>query len=449
MSRKLWRLLLLLTALSTQSCFLSCFTTTTTTCSGGGFFSPTPSLNVEPEAVQGIGQPVTVTLQWQPGYTCTGATASATVTGVTLEVTDPDNQAVAATATEPVKTSGPYGTEVWQTTVTFTPSKSGPFHVLGTFEPGLALVQKDAWVVRDRRAEPAPVSLAGMSCWHLERTALGSVVCQQQNGNATLYRGGTQVATWSYGTAHVAGNVIWVQGGSSGLTRNLDTGTGPPVQTAAVAASLGQEVFSVTENDALTWAGGRLKLYHFNGTATLDVDAEVQVSLSVEPRALALSREGGSLVVSDWKAWSRLDMPQGQSNPTPSWADNEPATYQAPDGLWIAVDETTFRFVPADKRQPIAILVAPTGWKPSTSALTAMQAGDAPVLFAVRSTTAADGYSTNTTIDKTVALVPTVKGTQVELAAFTAPAGATFAEVTQGHLRATRNLESYLWPLAP
>lgn len=448
MSPRLWRLCLLLTALSTQSCFLSCFTTTTTTCSGGGFFGVAPTTNVNPEPVQGVGQPMTVTLQWEPGYTCSGATATATVTGITLEVTDPDNQPIEATATAPVKKSGQYNTELWETTVTFTPGKTGSFHVLGTFEPGLALVQKDAWVVNDRRTEPAALSVSGMSCWHLERTAQGSVVCQQQNSNATLYRNGNQVATWSYGTAHVAGNVIWVLGTSGGLTRNVDNGTGGPTQTAAVAASLGQDIFAATENDALVWSNNRLKLYHFNGSTTFDTDAEVQVSLSVEPRAVAFSREGGSLVVSDWKAWARLDMPLGQSNPTPNWADNEPATYQAPEGIWIAVDETTFRFVPADKRQPVAILVAPVGWKAATSPLTAVQAGERPVLFAVRTTTAADGYSTNTTIDKTVALVPTVKGTQVALTAFAAPAGATFVEVSQGQLRATKNLESYLWPLA-
>jgi hypothetical protein len=42
-----------------------------------------------------------------------------------------------------------------------------------------------------------------------------------------------------------------------------------------------------------------------------------------------------------------------------------------------------------------------------------------------------------------------VNGAAIVLVAFQAPAGATFAEVTQGQLRAVKGSDSYLWPLGP
>jgi hypothetical protein len=442
------RRLALLTAVFCQGCVSCLFPSPSPPVCGGGSttFGIPPA--AEPEPVHAAGQPVLVTLSFESGYQCSDS-APPTVTSVNVELSDPDNRPVAVVASVPVKKAGLYGNEVWETTLSFTPTVPGSYHALATFEPGVGLVQRDVWVVNDRRGEAAATGLGGPGCVHLERTALGSVVCQQQTGEVTLHRNGMQAASWPFGTGHVAGDVIWVQGGSSGLTRNLDTGAGAPTLTASAPASLGEEVFAATENDALVWANDRLKLLHFTG-GTFSTDAEVELSIPVGPRALAFSRDGASLVVADWDKWARLDLPPGLSTPTPSWTENEAPAFQASDGLWVAVDPTTFRFVPADKRKPMATLVAPPGWKNSLLVLTQVGAGELPLLFPVRTSNPnGDGYSVEETIDKTQVLVPRVNGSQIQLTAFSAPAGASFVEVSQGYLRAARGNESSLWKLEP
>lgn len=441
------RRLLFCAALLSQGCISCLFPSPSppSVCSGG--FGGFGGGSAPPEEVRAAGLPTTVTLTLESSVVCSDR-AAPTVTSVTVELTDPDNRPVEAVVSLPVKRSGQYGNEAWDATVTFTPPAPGAYHVIATFEPGVGLVQRDLWVANDRRGEaPAQTFALPISCLHVERTTLGSVLCESATAGAVLYRQGTEVAGWPFATARAAGNVIWVNDVSTGLSRNLDTGSGPPVQTAVTSSSFSRESFAATEDDALAFSNSRLRLVHFTGSA-LATDAEVQLSI-FDPSALAFSRAAGSLVVADWSRWARLDLPAGQSAPTPTWTEDQSPVYQAPDGIWVGLDATTFRFVPADKNQPMATLVAPAGWQNSIDGLTSLRAGERPLLFPVTITIAADGFSENARIDKTTALVPTVRGSTIELSAFSAPPDAGFVEVTQGMLRATRGNDNLLWPLAP
>lgn len=444
----------LVAAVLAQSCVSCPFLTTTSptpTCSGS-FVGP---VSPAPEPVHAAGQEVSLTLIYELSSYCS-TDAPPTATSVRLEVTDPENRAVDATATAPERGTGQYGNEAWRTTITFTPSSVGAYHVIATFEPGVGLVQRDVYVVNDRRGEaPTTVALpSSTSCDHIERTAKGALLCQTSSGGVTMFRGGTQVATWSYAVAHVVGDIVWVQGGTGGLSRNLDTGSGPPQLTASVPASLGERVFSVNADEALVWANDRLKLFRFNGTSTLALDAQVHLSISVEPRAVAYSAAGRSLAIADWNRWTRLPIPAGESFPSPNWTENENVAFQGPDGLWINPDPTTFKFVPADVNVPIVTLVTPPGWQNDILVVNNLQPGEHPLLFPLHTN---DGTGGTYEYDKPYqwvnkskeVLVPQVKGSTVTFAAFNAPPDAGFVEVTQGQLRATRGVDQLFWNVAP
>jgi hypothetical protein len=446
--------LALVAALLAQSCVSCPFLTTTSptpTCSGSFVGPTTPA----PEPVHAAGQEVSLTLIYELSSYCS-TSAPPTATSVRLEVTDPDNRAVDANASAPERGTGAYGNEAWRTTVTFTPSVIGPYHVIATFEPGVGLVQRDVYVVNDRRGEsPTAVSLpSSTDCDHIERTARGALLCQTSSGGVTMFRNGSQVATWSYAVAHTAGDVIWVQGGTGGLSRNLDNGIGPPQLTASVPASLGERVFAATADEALVWSSNRLKLYRFNGTNTLVLDAQVHLSISVEPRAVAYSSTARSLVIADWNRWTRLPIPAGESTPTPNWTENENVAFQGPEGLWINPDPATFKFVPADSTKGIYTLVTPPGWQNDIVTLNDIEPGEHPLLFPLRTN---DGSGANYEYDKPYqwvektkeVLVPSVKGATISFSAFNAPPDAGFVEVTQGLLRATRGNEQLFWNVVP
>lgn len=437
-------------ALFLQGCISCLFPTASTppsVCSGGfggfggGPFGPA-------EEVRGAGQPVVATLTLESTVTCSDS-APATVTSVAVELSDPDNRPVEAAVSAPKKRQGQYGTEAWDVTIAFTPDRPGPYHVIATFEPGAGLVQRDLWVANDRRAEPpAETFTLPAPCAHLERTAQGGAVCEHAtNGGQVFFRAGAEVASWSWGNTHVAGDAIWVSDLGSGLARSLDTGSGPPVLSGRLSGLPTRERFAATELDALVFGGGRLRLVRFDG-GTFATESDVQLDI-FEPVALAFSHQAGSAVVADYDGWTRLDLPAGQSAPAVSWTEDQAAVHQAPDGIWVASDAATLRFIPADKSQPVATLVAPLGWQRSLDGSLSLRPGERPVLFPVTVRLASDGYSEVRTIDRSTALVPTVRGAQVELSAFQAPDGGAILEVTQGQLRATRGNENFLWPLPP
>jgi hypothetical protein len=315
----------------------------------------------------------------------------------------------------------------------------------------VGLVQRDVWVAVDRRADaPTSVMLPRADCEHFERTSRGAVVCNESPAGARMFRNGAEVATWSYGTAHVDGDVIWVAGDVSGLARNVDTGSGPPQLSASTPASVGVRVFAATQDDAVLWMNDRFKLFHFTG-GIFSTDSEVKIpSISVEPRAVAFSSTARSLVVADWSRWARMAMPLGASTPDPTWTEKEDVVFQAPDGLWTQIDATTYKFVPVDPARPTVTLVAPTGWQTSVDGLPSLQPGERPLFFKLIT----NDYQTDPTgtlpyqqLVTSEVLVPTIKGASIQLTAFAAPPDAGFVEITQGALRAIRGNEQLLWPL--
>lgn len=444
------RSLALLVALAGHGCLPGCLPFggggTTVVCSGGGARPMGPGGFAPLEPVYYANRPLSLEVAFDPAVLCSGQ-STPTVTSVTVEVFDPDNRRVDAAATPVVRRTGANGGEAWHTAVSFAAGGAGQYHLIATFEPGVGLVQREVWVVNDHRfdAPEQEVLLPAQRCEHAERTRLGAWVCQAPyGGGATVFRDGAQVASWSFGAAHASGDTIWVQAGVGGLSRNLDTGTGPPQLSATARVELLEAAFAATEQHALVRTAGGLRRY---SDAALDggslaTTSDLVLDLAVTVTALALSPDGGAAVLSGFDRWARLELPSGSSRPTLDWKQGEAALFQAPDGLWVQVDPSTMRFVPADPALPMITLIAPPGWRSATSSTQRVLPGERPLLFPLMR---ADFEA----LDRTQALVPTWIGTTVQLSHFAAPADAGFAELSSGRLRAMRGDRALFFLVPP
>lgn len=143
---------------------------------------------------------------------------------VTVEVKDPENRPVPATAV-----LGPGGA---MATIRFTGTVEGRHHVIVSFSPVGSLQQLGVFILADRRGEPAMARLPPFtSCSHLDRTARGTWVCGSQAWRDS--EAAPQSLGGSRSTTVVAGDVVWTVDGET-VRRHVDTGTGPlePTGTA-------------------------------------------------------------------------------------------------------------------------------------------------------------------------------------------------------------------------
>ncbi|QSQ22459.1 hypothetical protein JY651_46335 [Pyxidicoccus parkwayensis] len=185
---------------------------------------PTPCLSgASPQRVEGhvfgVGTEASFEVAANLVVTCSdvGNAPAARPDSVTVEVKDPENRPVPATA---VLSSGGLGA-----TIRFTSNVEGRHHVIVSFSPVGSLQQFSVYFLPDRRGEAILASLPGFaSCPHLDRTTKGTWVC----GQLTRRESDTQARTLgtSVSTTVVAGDVVWAVE-TNRVLRYMDTGTGP------------------------------------------------------------------------------------------------------------------------------------------------------------------------------------------------------------------------------
>jgi hypothetical protein len=143
---------------------------------------------------------------------------------VTVEVKDPENRPVPATAV-----LGPGGR---MASIRFTGTVEGRHHVIVSFAPVGSLHQFGVFILADRRGEPELARVPfSPSCPNLDRTTRGTWVC----GNQAWREPDAEPQSLSTRpvTAAVAGDVVWTVDGDT-VRRYVDTGAGPlePAGTA-------------------------------------------------------------------------------------------------------------------------------------------------------------------------------------------------------------------------
>jgi hypothetical protein len=168
--------------------------------------------------VFGVGEAVSFNVLASMPVSCESGTVPRWPESVTVEVYDPENQPVSATAT---LTSG--GS---MATVRFTPTMRGRHHVLVAFAPVGSLHQLGVFVVEDRRGEAPMATLpTGTTCPYLDRTTQGTWLCGAwavREPGMPLQR----LATAFSASTVVAGDVVWVMD-ENRVSRYRDSGSGP------------------------------------------------------------------------------------------------------------------------------------------------------------------------------------------------------------------------------
>lgn len=172
-----------------------------------------------------VGSPLTVLVEPPPVLGVCGAGTKGVDAGAltaTAEVLDPKNLPV--TSSVLVDDGGAH--------VSFTPQLPGPFHVSVRFEPGDALAQTDALIVRDvsSTTQGVPADCSD----HLEALSDTTVRC-----GWNVYRGAERVDSFPTAQLVASDGVLWkIDQGE--VSRLIDQGTGPLVASpAASAAALG------------------------------------------------------------------------------------------------------------------------------------------------------------------------------------------------------------------
>lgn len=136
---------------------------------------------------------------------------------VTVEVFDPDNLPVAATATAPERSSGATAFDV-TTDVQFTPDKPGAWTVIARFEPNIGRSQqliRTLEVRTDAGVRIFPTALP-IACESYALTASGTPVCLVRNGAVRTLAVGDQRFEGEFFA--VDGDALWIEG-PSGIQR--------------------------------------------------------------------------------------------------------------------------------------------------------------------------------------------------------------------------------------
>jgi hypothetical protein len=182
---------------------------------------------------------------------------------LSVEVYGPDNQLV------PSEVSF-IGSSRSSSTVKFTPTQAGRYHVFAAFDPVGGIHQSDLYAARNRILE-STVFILPKLCNALERTARGGWMC-----DLDFIRDSAVKQHFAEGRMAVAGNVVWVAG-SSQVQRYVDTGTALEL-TASLPSNLGNAEFLLaTETELLSLRGLTIERLVYDGTAVLSVLGRVQL----------------------------------------------------------------------------------------------------------------------------------------------------------------------------
>lgn len=373
--------------------------------------------------------------------------AGRSVTSATLELTDPDGTPVpGATFTAPARVEPSSGIYLaYESTVTFTPTRPGQHHLLLSFEPGAAVLQRDLLVATDR-SDAGPVeTMQTTDCAHYERTPKGGVLCRRADGVTLFRRGPTQHAVFQPTVlVRAAGDVVWtVETGS--VKRYLDTGVGGLVQTAVGGGNDYGVTGAATEQELLVVSGISARVHRFDGGQLLGLVSSLDFTETPPvPLAAAFDGDAGTLLLASGRGWVRTQLVPGASTPTLSWNDAGVPVHEASDGLWM-VQDGVYRFVPLDAAKAGASFLAPQNWRHGAPAANKLGLGERPVLIGHDTS---DG-TTTPTYDRARpgrALVPNGTGVDAQLELYDVGAGAAL-EATQGRLRAGIVGGEGFWPL--
>jgi hypothetical protein len=219
-----------------------------------------------------VGQPVSLDFAVGPRFdscTQTGLNPSS----VEVEVVDPSNLPVDATASAPA----PGSDGLTHSSVTFTPATPGPYHVTTRFEPGFGIVQKDLLAAVDKQSAGTQLSL-DRRCQAVDFDS-DTVLCLAQPDFATL-RGGVTVATVPAESFGFSGDTLWTTTpGELAVYRVGSDGSLQPVASVALASPDAPRVLAQT---------GRALLLGATQTQEARLSADGGVSLGL-PLALTLT----------------------------------------------------------------------------------------------------------------------------------------------------------------
>ncbi|MFY2563440.1 hypothetical protein ACN469_37950 [Corallococcus terminator] len=174
-----------------------------------------------PTLLAPLGQPVALLVSAATNMDC-GRAGDAVPESVTVEVQDPNNLPVEATAT--------VNSWTWMANVRFTPTMTGRYHLIVSFAPVGSLQQFDVYVAEDERQRPSVARVTNKAeCLHLARTRGGTWVC---DGRAFRESGEQEqpVGQARNPAVAVVGDVVWSLFEGQ-VRRYVDPGTGPLVLT--------------------------------------------------------------------------------------------------------------------------------------------------------------------------------------------------------------------------
>lgn len=209
------------------------------------------------------GEPASLRLSPSIAPDCSPSELQPLPTSLSVEVYGPDNQPVPSEVsfTRASRSSS---------TVQFTPTQPGRYHVFAAFDPVGGIHQFDLYAARNRILEATVFTLPKL-CNALERTERGGWMC-----DLDFIRDSAVKQHFAEGRMAVAGNVVWVAGNSQ-VQRYVDTGSALEL-TASVPSNLGKaDLLLATETELLSLRGLTLERLVYDGTAVLSVPGRVQL----------------------------------------------------------------------------------------------------------------------------------------------------------------------------
>ncbi|NVJ13224.1 hypothetical protein HV826_03515 [Myxococcus sp. AM010] len=210
-------------------------------------------------ALVGVGQPLELTV---PGAfnECASAREDR-AQSVTVEVRDPQNRVVPATAE-----LGGHGSSA---IVRFTPEQTGRHHLVVSFAPVGSVRQSSLYVVEDHGAQAPLAELSTVvECLGVDRTSSGTWLCGSRALRAPDQE--PQPLGDYFAPAVVADDVVWVTEAAQ-VRRYVDTGSGPlatsamaPFPATGAPAEAPPHARLATANELLLLDDTRLHRYAFS-----------------------------------------------------------------------------------------------------------------------------------------------------------------------------------------
>ncbi|WP_366816714.1 hypothetical protein [Myxococcus xanthus] len=171
-------------------------------------------------AMVGVGQPQALTVHGV--FSRCGASQDERAQSVSVEVRDPQNRVLPATA----KLAGHGASAV----VRFTPEQTGRHHLVVSFSPVGSVRQSSLYVVEDHSAQAPLADLSTVvECPSVDRTSSGTWLCGSQALRTPDQE--PQPLGDYFAPAVVAGDVVWVTEAGR-VRRYVDMGSGPLATSA-------------------------------------------------------------------------------------------------------------------------------------------------------------------------------------------------------------------------